>query len=660
MKEITKNPWLSVREWEEFLYFCCPECNEKNQSKDIFIKHALSIHPMAQICFESIESDVQLKETKNIAFFNEHYNEENNVHEEKLTISIDEDPLVIVKNEVIALDESEEIVDFDSIKEDNTLDYYDDHELSGVNIDIKQPIIVLNRIDAKKNIGKVKSEKIIMDKVNESENKCNLCNEVFSKKSSLIFHKSIDHPETNYAGDLHFEKHETFIKNQSNEKSQSHVGKVNARSSLRCGICEGCKSDNCGQCKSCLDKVQFGGPGLKSRFCTKRRCWTYKNQRLPCTICNKKFSRSYLKIHMKAVHEKVRQWTCDFEGCLKDFAHKEGYLSHLRKHNNVRILCDICGKSFDQRVALKRHNTRIHEDEINEKQKRDGTPFPCNICEKMLFTSELLKDHLQFIHNLKKDEIEGGNAETKCQFCGESFIQKLQLQRHTTSIHEDECNEQHRSEGSPFPCNICQKVLFSSELLEDHLQFIHDQPSKPIKCELCGQAFTQRSTLSNHKKAIHDGIGMCSYCGKRYTSAHNLKTHIEGVHKRSTKCTCTICGRELRDKTVLNYHIKTVHEGIKDSTCETCGKSFANNYGLKAHLAAVHSIGVKQNNICENCGKIFGRKSDLHMHIETVHKGIKKQCQYCEKSFTQAGTLRAHIKKNHLNNNVKELQSDQN
>merc|ERR1712223_2220487 len=130
MEEKTNNPWSSVRKWEEFLYFCCPECNEKNQSKDIFIKHALSIHPMAQICFESIESDVQLKETKNIDFFNEHYNEENNVREEKLTISIDEDPLVIVKNEVIPLDESEEIVDFDSIKEDNTLDYHD--ELSGV------------------------------------------------------------------------------------------------------------------------------------------------------------------------------------------------------------------------------------------------------------------------------------------------------------------------------------------------------------------------------------------------------------------------------------------------------------------------------------------------------------------------------------------------
>ena len=598
MEEKTNNPWSSVRKWEEFLYFCCPECNEKNQSKDIFIKHALSIHPMAQICFESIESDVQAdqladvqsKETKNIAFFNEHYNEENNVHEEKLTISIDEDPLVIVKNEVIALDESEEIVDFDSIKEDNTLDYYD--ELSGVNIDIKQPIIVLNRIDAKKNIGKVKSEKIIMDKVNESENKCNLCNEVFSKKSSLIFHKSVDHPETNYAGDLHFEKHETFIKNHSNEKSQSHVGKVNARSSLRCGICEGCKSDNCGQCKSCLDKVQFGGPGLKSRFCTKRRCWTYKNQRLPCTICNKKFSRSYLKIHMKAVHEKVRQWTCDFEGCLKDFAHKEGYLSHLRKHNNVRILCDICGKSFDQRVALKRHKTRIHEDEINEKQKGDRSPFPCNVCEKMLFTSELLKDHLQFIHNLKKDEIEGGNVEIKLKL------------------------------------------------------------KTSIKCDLCDDVFNYQSTLKNHVQVVHNGTKYsCEYCGKVSSSANNLRIHIDRVHKRSTKCTCTICGRVLRDKTVLDFHVKSVHEGLKDSICETCGKSFAKEYALKAHLAVIHSIGVEQSNICNNCGKIFGRKSNLRMHIETVHNGVKKQCQFCNSKFTQSATLRAHIQKHHSGRN---------
>ena len=62
MIKIENNPW-SVRKWEEFLYFCCPECDEKSQSKDNFITHALSIHPMAKICLESIEPEiVDLKE----------------------------------------------------------------------------------------------------------------------------------------------------------------------------------------------------------------------------------------------------------------------------------------------------------------------------------------------------------------------------------------------------------------------------------------------------------------------------------------------------------------------------------------------------------------------------------------------------------------------
>ena len=38
------NPW-EVESLEDFLYFCCPECNEKSQSKDHFISHAWSTHP---------------------------------------------------------------------------------------------------------------------------------------------------------------------------------------------------------------------------------------------------------------------------------------------------------------------------------------------------------------------------------------------------------------------------------------------------------------------------------------------------------------------------------------------------------------------------------------------------------------------------------------
>ena len=42
-----KNPW-KVSKLEDFLYFCCPECNVKDKSKDFFIKHALDHHPKAK------------------------------------------------------------------------------------------------------------------------------------------------------------------------------------------------------------------------------------------------------------------------------------------------------------------------------------------------------------------------------------------------------------------------------------------------------------------------------------------------------------------------------------------------------------------------------------------------------------------------------------
>ena len=41
------NDLWSVDNLEEFLYFCCPECEMKNQSKYLFIQHALENHPHA-------------------------------------------------------------------------------------------------------------------------------------------------------------------------------------------------------------------------------------------------------------------------------------------------------------------------------------------------------------------------------------------------------------------------------------------------------------------------------------------------------------------------------------------------------------------------------------------------------------------------------------
>ena len=42
------NPW-NVGSFEEFLYFCCPQCDIKTKATDELVKHGLKFHELAKI-----------------------------------------------------------------------------------------------------------------------------------------------------------------------------------------------------------------------------------------------------------------------------------------------------------------------------------------------------------------------------------------------------------------------------------------------------------------------------------------------------------------------------------------------------------------------------------------------------------------------------------
>ena len=74
-----KNPW-KVSKLEDFLYFCCPECNVKDKSKDFFIRHALDHHPKAKDILENSEFK---KVIENLADSNvNHFSSDDDNHEE--------------------------------------------------------------------------------------------------------------------------------------------------------------------------------------------------------------------------------------------------------------------------------------------------------------------------------------------------------------------------------------------------------------------------------------------------------------------------------------------------------------------------------------------------------------------------------------------------
>ena len=50
-----ENPW-NVVNLEQFLYYCCPECNEKDRTKDSFLEHAVTHHSKIKEFLQNFQS----------------------------------------------------------------------------------------------------------------------------------------------------------------------------------------------------------------------------------------------------------------------------------------------------------------------------------------------------------------------------------------------------------------------------------------------------------------------------------------------------------------------------------------------------------------------------------------------------------------------------
>ena len=55
------NPWV-VEQLEDFLFFCCPECDEKCRTKDEFLQHAHYHHPNVSCTPHCVETELKIKE----------------------------------------------------------------------------------------------------------------------------------------------------------------------------------------------------------------------------------------------------------------------------------------------------------------------------------------------------------------------------------------------------------------------------------------------------------------------------------------------------------------------------------------------------------------------------------------------------------------------
>ena len=254
------SPWC-VSNLDEFLYYCCPECEEKNESKDEFLKHALGEHPESQkyLLKFTIKEEELINNSQNLDFSDDF------VENTKLE-KIDCEPVMhcYIKEESFDDDNIEDTKDFEfplNLPE-KTENLY---EIQQKNSD-------------KKSSSKTESTKTSSRK---AEFNCKICEKTFSYKCALKKHIEKAHPEKlNEKCDICGK--EIFYLNIAQHKKSVH------KISLNENICELCGKS-------------FYYPCALKRH-TKQVHDKVKNHK--CHLCNYgSLSAFDVKKHIATVHE---------------------------------------------------------------------------------------------------------------------------------------------------------------------------------------------------------------------------------------------------------------------------------------------------------------------------------------------------------------------
>lgn len=112
-----------------------------------------------------------------------------------------------------------------------------------------------------------------------------------------------------------------------------------------------------------------------------------------CIECGKSFyNKSQLNIHVKAVHEKVKNHLCNL--CGKSFFNVKDMEMHVKRHGIKDQACDICGNLFYCSLDLRRH-LKIHQEPT----------ISCDVqgCNRRFYTNSKLKMHIKIRHEGAKD-----------------------------------------------------------------------------------------------------------------------------------------------------------------------------------------------------------------------------------------------------------------
>jgi hypothetical protein len=504
--EPENNPWV-VNQLEDFLFYCCPECSDRSQTKETFINHALFQHPLARDTIPAIEAE-------NETLFDLPENHNDIGFKTELTTEETYD----VSNE-----ELDEIV----------VDKVD--PLIGTTTKKKRKLAVKDNENTNK---KKKVNRPPRIKKTKEPVQCDQCTKSFQCAKSLAIHMRTSHSDerpfacdkcefrTKRSGILqrHIERiHKKLANHMCNHCSKtfytSYELKLHAD---KCVVDQTLSGVELEYCIQLCDKCDRTFESLKAL--RQHRTRTHKiteNPTFCCDKCNKVMTTvNYMKIHMKAEHptdEQIVKVGCNCEKCSLNFPNsieldRHFATCHKDHHRNATLKCENCEiDNWHSNISLRKHYAEVHRKiwEI------------CDICNKVLKNTSL-KWHKQVVHT--------GVKEFTCQHCGKSFSLKCGLQTHIKGVHGKNIAGEYR-----FKCDKCDYTTVAEYRLKEHNEATHIREVK-YNCDQCNYFGYRKLGLQSHISAVHNKLKRhkCDHCEIGFYYKRDQIKHMEKQH--SNKC----------------------------------------------------------------------------------------------------------------------------
>ena len=413
-EELEFNPW-SGDSLEQFLYYCCPECEDRCQIPDDFVEHALTYHPKAAIFLKQFT----LKEEPIVYQDYDNDDTEMNNDDESFSalnsvkaIKLEKD--VVHDDDNTTVNPDEETLSYENENSDNMMTYDEvpiksefqanEDPLETSDDIVKNQLVQVNRQQSK--LGKKKNgqeagilkkkSKIKQNKLKKSVTLDNNDEKDDDEEDSIQQPNFCKSCEIQYTNRAEYQTHYFMQHYIPGQWTNSKHGQ-NKVFSFTCDHC------------SFTGRLGF----MYQHYLDKHPDETYI---LTCTECNFQVP----VVGGKACWPELRK-----------------YFYHVKKHKATPdYMCSFCAKTFIRSHGLKRHMKHSH----SETSKKD---LVCELCGYKTHLVDFLKKH--YIH--QHDE----SRKKQCPHCEYNNT----IYQHLLEVHID---NNHPETGKPaFFCSTCKK-----------------------------------------------------------------------------------------------------------------------------------------------------------------------------------------------------------